>query len=145
MTFFVEFGIKLQRQQQCYISTLHGSGGNFQVTAAPQDHLESFESKFSFGLDPRFNLEDFFSPVGPRGVELSGPIWSPARLFINLANWAFVFVVPILYGAIYKFRKTHTVKLLGTSTTPPFRCLFSIVHHLYCCKQVEEAHLHDMI
>ena len=67
-----------------------------------------------FQSESRFNLENFFSPLGPRGVEFSGPIWSPARLFINLANWSFVFAVPILYGAIYKFRRAHAVTTIGT-------------------------------
>ena len=64
-------------------------------------------------LESRLNLENFFEPSGPRGVEFSGPIWNPARLFINLVNWAFVFVVPLLYGAIYKFRKAHAVSTTG--------------------------------
>ena len=68
-----------------------------------------------FQSESRFNLENFFSPLGPGGVEFSGPIWSPARLFINLANWSFVFAVPILYGAIYKFRKAHAVTTIGTN------------------------------
>ena len=75
----------------------------------------------------RFNLTDFFAPLGPRGVEFSGPIWSPARLFINLANWSFVFVVPILYAAIYKFRKAHTVANIGVNLSV---MLFFLVHHL---------------
>ena len=60
-----------------------------------------------------FNLGNFFSPLPPRGVEFSGPIWSPARLFINLANWSFIVAVPSLYGAIYKFRKAHAVTTIG--------------------------------
>ena len=67
----------------------------------------------------RFNLVDFFAPLGPRGVEFSGPIWSPARLFINLANWSFVFVVPVLYVAIYKFRKANAVANIGVNV--PFQ------------------------
>ena len=77
---------------------------------------ESFRwssSKSSTHLGLRFNLADFFAPRRPRGVEFSGPLWSPARLFINLANWSFVFVVPILYAAIYKFRKAHAVSNIG--------------------------------
>ena len=62
----------------------------------------------------RANLENFFDPQGPGGVEFSGPFWNPARLFINLVNWAFVFAVPVLYGAIYKFRRAHAVTTIGT-------------------------------
>ena len=51
-------------------------------------------------------------------MEFSGPIWIPARLFINLANWAFVFAVPVLYGAIYKFRKAHAVTTIGGKSHP---------------------------
>ena len=74
---------------------------------------------FSWTLKLRFNLVDFFAPLGPRGVEFSGPIWSPARLFINLANWSFVFVVPVLYVAIYKFRKANAVANIGVNV--PFQ------------------------
>ena len=76
------------------------SGNRFHV-----DHFNFIQS--------RFNLENFFADLGPRGVEFSGPIWMPARLFINLTNWAFAFLVPFLYGAIYKFRKAHAVTSLG--------------------------------
>ena len=69
-----------------------------------------------FHSESRFNLRNFFSPLGPRGVEFSGPIWSPARLFVNLANWAFVAAVPALYGAIYKFRKTHLCTTIGKNS-----------------------------
>ena len=72
-------------------------------------HVDHFNS-----IQSRFNLENFFVDLGPRGVEFSGPIWMPARLFINLTNWAFAFLVPFLYGAIYKFRKAHAVTTLGT-------------------------------
>ena len=63
-------------------------------------------------------MDNFFSPLGPRGVEFSGPFWNPARFFINLANWAFVFAVPILYAAIYKFRKAHAVTTIGGINHP---------------------------
>ena len=68
-----------------------------------------------FHSESRLNLENFFAPLGPRGVEFSGPIWSPARLFVNLANWSFVAAVPLLYGAIYKFRKAHAGTTIGTN------------------------------
>ena len=90
-----------------YISSLHGSGGDFQVLLS---------SSAIFHSESRFNLKNFFSPLGPRGVEFSGPIWSPARLFVNLANWAFVAAVPALYGAIYKFRKAHVCTTIGTNS-----------------------------
>ena len=85
-------------------------------------------------LTLRFNLADFFAPLGPRGVEFSGPIWSPARLFINLANWSFVFVVPVLYAKIYKFRKAHAVTTIGVDNHTPF--------HLLChiCTYVDITH-----
>ena len=53
----------------------------------------------------RYNLTNFFGPLGPRGIEFLGPLWSPARLFINLTVWSFVFVVPLLYWAIFRFRR----------------------------------------
>ena len=53
----------------------------------------------------RYNLTNFFGPLGPRGIEFLGPLWSPARLFINVTVWSFVFVVPLLYWAIFRFRR----------------------------------------
>ena len=78
-------------------------GNHFHV-----DHINIIQS--------RFNVENFFADLGPRGVEFSGPIWMPARLFINLTNWAFAFLVPFLYGAIYKFRKANAVTTLGADS-----------------------------
>ena len=36
-----------------------------------------------------------------------------ARIFVNVTNFSFLFVVPALYGAIFKFRKMHTISLQG--------------------------------
>ena len=66
-----------------------------------------------FPFKIRFNTDNFYAPLSPRGIEFTGPPWSPARIFINLANWSFVFVVPLLYLAIYKFRKAQEVTNLG--------------------------------
>ena len=36
-----------------------------------------------------------------------------ARIFVNVTNFSFLFVVPALYGAIFKFRKMHTISIQG--------------------------------
>ena len=40
-------------------------------------------------------------------MELRLPIWAPARVLVNLTTWAFIFLVPILYWRIFKFRNTQ--------------------------------------
>ena len=62
----------------------------------------------------RYNLSNFYTtPVKFHGVEFQGPIWAPTRLFPNIANFSFVLIVPVLYGAIFRFRKKHTTTTLG--------------------------------
>ena len=46
-------------------------------------------------------------------MELQGPLWAPKRLLPNLITLAFVLIVPILYGAIYSFRRKHATTMLG--------------------------------
>ena len=41
------------------------------------------------------------------GSGVKGPIWMPVRLIINIQIWAFLFVVPLLYGVIFRFRMKH--------------------------------------
>ena len=63
----------------------------------------------------RYNLEDFYSsPPSTSGMELRLPIWAPARVLVNLTTWAFIFLVPILYWRIFKFRNTQ-VNVAGVS------------------------------
>ena len=40
-----------------------------------------------------------------------------ARIFVNVTNFSFLFVVPALYGAIFKFRKMHTISIQGIFLT----------------------------
>ena len=54
----------------------------------------------------RYNLEDFYAPLEV-GMEMRGPLWTPVRLMVNLTMWAFLFLVPIFYWRIYKFRNTQ--------------------------------------
>ena len=61
----------------------------------------------------RHNFSNFYKPDKFRGVEFQGPLWAPMRLFPNIATFAFVIVVPALYGNIYRFRKKHTTTALG--------------------------------
>ena len=55
----------------------------------------------------RYNVADFYPPPPTSGMELRQPIWAPARVLINLTVWAFIFLVPILYWRIFKFRNTQ--------------------------------------
>ena len=55
----------------------------------------------------RYNLHNFLAPLGPRGIEFRGPLWTPTRLIINATVWSFAFVVPLLYLAIFRFRRTE--------------------------------------
>ena len=43
------------------------------------------------------NLADFFAPLGPTGVEFSGPLWKPARIILNFSNFCFVLAVKNLH------------------------------------------------
>ena len=55
----------------------------------------------------RYNLHNFLSPLGPRGIEFRGPLWTPTRLIVNATVWSFAFGVPLLYLAIFRFRRTE--------------------------------------
>ena len=71
-------------------------------------YLVFFEIVFYSVLLIRHNLDGFYLP-GPSitsGMDLRRPIWDPARLLINLTNWAFLFLVPVLYWRIFVFRNT---------------------------------------
>ena len=61
----------------------------------------------------RYNFSNFYAPVKYRGVEFQGPLWAPMRLFPNIAFFSFILIVPVLYGAIFRFRKKHTTTTLG--------------------------------
>ena len=61
----------------------------------------------------RFNLSDFFAPAKFHGVEFQGPVWVPTRLLPNIVGSLFVIIVPCLYGAIFRFRKKHTITTQG--------------------------------
>ena len=63
----------------------------------------------------RYITVDFYTLAKSGGVELQGPLWAPKRLFPNLITLAFVLIVPILYGAIYSFRRKHATTMLGSS------------------------------
>ena len=55
----------------------------------------------------RYNVADFYPRRPTSGMEFRQPIWAPARVLINLNFWAFIFLVPILYWRIFKFRNTQ--------------------------------------
>ena len=46
-------------------------------------------------------------------LDLKGPFWSPPRLYLNFVLFAFAILVPLLYGALFRFRRAHAVTVLG--------------------------------
>ena len=61
----------------------------------------------------RFDLDNFLLPSAPAGNEFRGSLLSPTRAIINTINFGFVFVVPVLYWVIYRFRNTFDAALSG--------------------------------
>ena len=49
-----------------------------------------------------YNINNFYESVGPRGVNIKGPIWRPVRLIMNLILTLFLLVVPVFYGIIFR-------------------------------------------
>ena len=64
------------------------------------DSSSSSEASQRFFL--RYNLDNFYAGIGPSGVNINGPIWRPVRLVMNLNYTAFVLIVPVLYGIIFR-------------------------------------------
>ena len=62
----------------------------------------------------RTQLTDFYEPLEVGGIEFSGPIWSPNRLFHNTTLHVFAFLVPLLYGAVFVFRMKNAVTVSGS-------------------------------
>ena len=59
-------------------------------------------------------MENFYAPLpATGGTELRQDIWAPARLLVNTICWAFLFLVPILYWRIFKFRNTQVTDIAG--------------------------------
>ena len=50
-----------------------------------------------------YNINNFYESVGPRGVNIKGPIWRPVRLIMNLILTVFLLVVPVFYGIIFRY------------------------------------------
>ena len=61
----------------------------------------------------RSNLEDFYQPLEASGLQFSGPLWSPHRLLLNASLFLFAFLIPLLYGAVFMFRRKHTNNITG--------------------------------
>ena len=92
-----------------HLFSLPGQRRTFQVRKIKKK-IQGFRIIFSL----RYNLSNFYTtPVKFHGVEFQGPVWAPTRLFPNIANFSFVLIVPVLYGAIFRFRKKHTTTTLG--------------------------------
>ena len=54
----------------------------------------------------RYNHTDFYGNQ-QHGVEFTGPLWDPVRVFWNLTSFSMFLVVPAFYCAIFKFRKAQ--------------------------------------
>ena len=67
----------------------------------------------------RANLEDFYEPLEVSGRQFSGPLWSPHRLFFNTLIYLY-FLVPLLYGAVFSFRRKHIVTIQGIKISLSF-------------------------
>ena len=63
-----------------------------------------------------FNLPNFFEERTYKVNRIDLPMLSPFRVFINTQMLSFIFVVPILYAFIYKFRKKHDMRIAGKKT-----------------------------
>ena len=56
-----------------------------------------------------------------------------ARIFLNLTNWSFLFLVPVLYRTIFKFRIIHTQTIKGIVEN---KCQFLVLYE-YKCKGID--------
>ena len=84
------------------------------ISLACRDSLSIF--LFCMGREEnfKFDMENFAQqPVGGNGIRLS--FFHPFRLIVNTAAFAFIFVVPILYHKIFKFRKMQDKSIRGIS------------------------------
>ena len=62
----------------------------------------------------RTQLTDFYEPLEDGGVQFSGPLLGPLRLFHNIAVNMFAFLVPLLYGALFIFRRKNATNIPGS-------------------------------
>ena len=66
------------------------------------------------GKEERFHL-DILGRILPRGILIRLEFFNPFRLCFNTAGVLFIFVVPILYFHIFKFRKRQDNSIQGIS------------------------------
>ena len=60
----------------------------------------------------RFDLDNFFEQsMGGMGIQLT--FFHPFRLSVNMSIFSFIFVAPILYNMIFKFRKKQDTNIQG--------------------------------
>ena len=61
----------------------------------------------------RYNLNDFYAPIGPQMKLSGGQIARPlgANLIRGLTGLLFLLLVPLLYVAIYRARKKHSMTI----------------------------------
>ena len=69
---------------------------------------------FCMGKEERFHLDILGKPA-KSGVLIRLDFFSPFRLCINIAGALFIFVVPLLYYQIFKFRKKQDNSIQGIS------------------------------
>ena len=59
-----------------------------------------------------FDLKHPFSPpIGGTGIKL--PFLNPFRMIANMVGYTFIFVVPLLYFKIFKFRQKQDNSVQG--------------------------------
>ena len=103
----------LERSSSLTFLRCMGEEEKFWYVGLLQNCLGSLSSPFNFFFF-RYNLENFYSPpLSTSGMELRQPIWAPARVLTNLTTWAFIFLVPLLYRTIFKFRNIHNLNMKG--------------------------------
>ena len=67
----------------------------------------------------RYNLDDFYAPIGPRTKIMGGQITRPllANLIRGLISLLILFIVPLLYVVIFRARKKHAMALGESDNT----------------------------
>ena len=78
----------------------------------------------------RYNLDDFYAPIGPRTKIMGGTITRPllANLIRGLMSLLVLLLVPLLYVVIFRARKKHAMALGESDNT---LVGFLIIHQEY--------------
>ena len=80
------------------------------TSSSSKTYLRCINQEESFRRD---DLQDFYQPIKTGGIELMGSFWSPHRFFFNVILRFPSFLVAVLYGAVFVFRKKYTANIRG--------------------------------